>query len=1215
MSDRGAVAHISPKAVYLRGAAVAWLAAAWIAVAWLWAAPVQAQSVELPATATPVRAKTMVIPGIGLPAAGTDSEPSAAMVALQLLGDAAAAKAEALCLRRRVGSLDIEGCEGSACADPAVKARLLSLTDIAVGWQLAPGKIRLGTERLRQVGYFKQVTPVCVSEGGGRARLRFVVVANQFVRSVVFRGNGAILQDELRAKLVLQPGDVLNLDTKEGLAKLQAQRDAFEALYRKNGFDDARVDLTTESIATGELRLVVQIEEGDRKRVAQVKVSIAPLAPPTAEERRHGLLCPAVGERGVLVAADASKLEVFSQREVNRVRGRVRAYLRRIGYGTPRIEVVHDQAEQTVRIDVRAGRCALVRVLVRDDSGGGGSGGYVLSDDKALYDALPFADSGLFDFEEAERGRLGLLSALENRGHLFAEVRLDFRPVPPQISAAMSAAVTYYVTTGYISQVRGIFFHPLDHPRRPGISDDELRTVLSSKAYDFFGSGGFLQVDQLLADLDALRAHFLSQGYYQFHYATVLPEGVTPTATNHRIRQEIAGQAQFIYRYPDKGFRVRRPAGENFIYIDIDYREGERARLESLTIEGAVQVSQAELKGLLPIKVKEVISYELLAQAVKVLEQRYRNNGFFKMKFRATCSASQPDMQEGECEPRSVLARSVRVKLVIEEGERVRFGESFLIGNFGTDNDVILRDLPEPGRPWSAAEEAEAQRRLRNLGLFSQVSLQHIGDREKPPRERMASALRLVEGSNRYWEMAVGFQTINTQRSPFEVTTANSVRDAIDRWTTATDRMSLGFGSAQNLTLPNLLATAEGSYINRNFLRSGKLLRLTGKVGATLPPDYSGVPYGPAPLCANTAKANECVAWYNNSRREPPWWSDTLRYAAVQAIYEDPRLFGSQTAVRVVAPYLEHDYAIAGYDADRVGTSVTLARRFGKLGVSLVLNGGKIRTRLASERNQDFDQDFEWQYSVGPQLAYDNTDSPINPRSGFSLKFELPYINAMVTPLARGNTLEVRPFRANLFKWDTTARWFLPLGDALTLAMALHGGGGYSLDSAAAALPTDARFRLGGSLPQGLVRGYSDGGIRQYDQNGCTKVKDASGHLKACGSSYEAGDFTLADGNAVANGSVELRFPVIAAAGVFGAVFWDLGGLSESWGEWHRNAIRHGFGAGVRYLIAGQIPVRLDYGLAIGAQCRDVVLDEVSGNYLCAQDEFGKLNLGVLYAF
>lgn len=1190
---------------------IPWVIAGFFAITLLlWGPEARAQAVGLAGAVTPVKAPGA---GVALPAAATLSDLGTA-VAQQFVGDPAAAKAEAQCLKRRVGSIDLEGCAATACADPAVKARLLTLTDIAVGWPLQPGKIRLATERLRQVGYFKRVKPLCVSEGGGRARLRWQVVGNQLVRSVQFRGNGALLQDELRGKLLIQPGEVLNLDVKEDLAKLQTQRDAFEGVYRKNGFDNARVDLTTEEIAPGQLRLLVQIDEGERKRVTQVKVSVATQAPPTPEEKRHGLACPAVTERSVRIAADAGKLEVFSQREVNRVRGRVRGYLRRLGYGTPRIEVVHDEAEQAVRVDVRPGRCALVRVLVRDDSGGGGHGGYVLSDDQALYEALPFADSGLFDFDEAERGRQALLGALENRGHLFAEVRLDFRPVPPQVSTAVSAALTYYVTTGYVSQVRGIFFHALDRPGRSGLPDDELHAVLSSKAYDFFGSGGFLQVDQLLADLDALRGHFLSQGYYQFRYATLLPEGVTPTATNVRIRQEIAGHTQFVYRFPDKGLRVRRPAGENFIYIDIDYYEGERARLEGLEIRGAAQVPESELRALLPIKPKEIISFELLAQSVKLLEQRYRNNGFFRMKFKLTCAASQPDVAEGECQPRSVLARSVRVKFDIEEGERVQFGESFLLGNFGTDDEVVLRDLPKVGRPWSAAEESEAQRRLRNLGIFSQVSLQHIGDKEKPPRERMATALHLVEGGNRYWEAAVGFQTINTQRSAFEVTTASSVRDAIDRWTTATDRMSLGFGSAQNLSLPNLLATAEGSYVNRNFLRSGKLLRLTSKIGATLAPDYSGVPYGPTASCSSLAKANECVNWYSTSRREPPWWSDTLRYAAVQAIYEDPRLFGSSTAVRVVAPYVEHDYAIAGYDADRIGSSVTLARRFGKLGASLVLNGGQIRTRLASERSADFAQNFEWQYSVGPQLAYDDTDSPINPRSGFALKFELPYINAMVTPLSRANSSDARPFRANLFKWDATARWYLALGDTSTLAVALHGGGGWSLGSAAA-LPTDARFRLGGSLPQGLLRGYADAGIRQYDESGCTKVKDSAGRLKRCGSTYASGDYTLADGNAVGNGSVELRFPVLAAAGVFGAAFWDFGGLAEGWSDWHRNAIRHGVGAGVRYLIAGQIPVRLDYGIAVGSQCRDVVLDEVTGTYQCSQDEFGKLNLGVLYAF
>ena len=38
-------------------------------------------------------------------------------------------------------------------------------------------------------------------------------------------------------------------------------------------------------------------------------------------------------------------------------------------------------------------------------------------------------------------------------------------------------------------------------------------------------------------------------------------------------------------------------------------------------------------------------------------------------------------------------------------------------------------------------------------------------------------------------------------------------------------------------------------------------------------------------------------------------------------------------------------------------------------------------------------------------------------------------------------------------------------------------------------------------------------------------------------------------------------------------------------------------------------------GARVVARGRDVVLDEVTGTYQCSQDEFGKLNLGVLYAF
>lgn len=1150
---------------------------------------------------------------VGLPAAASVSQlPTGLSGARFLIGDSGVDQAEQACLGAAVAQVVVDGCDNTPCAQPEVLAAVKSLTDLAPGRPIVAGQVGKAWERILRLGYFKTATVLCKVDGDGKAVVRWRVVGSQFVRGIDVSGNSSMFQDEVRAKLQIQPGDVLNIDTVDGRKTLAAQQDAIEALYRRNGFLDAKVQVSTRPVGPAQLRVVIVIDEGERKRITQTKIILQDPPRPTDVEERHGLICARIGERALRQAADTATMEVFSQREANRVRARVRTYLRRLGYGAPRVDVVHDPVEQAVRIEARPGKCALVRILIRDDTGGG-VGGYVLSEDQALYDALPFGDSGQFDFEEAERGRQDLAGVLENRGYLFSDVRLDFRPVPGQMSQQVTSAVTYYVTTGYVSQVRGIFFHALDHPRDPAIGEDKLRTVINSKAYDFLDVGGYLQVDQLLADLDALRQHYLDAGHYQFHYAVVLPDGVTPTAINRRQRTERLHEVEFVYRYPTKGFRVRRPTGENFIYIDIDYYEGDRTRLRTLAIEGARQVTSDELRRLMPMHQGEVVSYQTLDDSLRVIEQRYRNNGFFRTTIKALCASSEPNRDEAPCTPAAMLARHVDMRLVIEEGERVDFGESFVAGNFITQTPVILRDMPQGGQPYSAAAMFETQRKLRNLGLFSQVSVATIGDEEKPPRDRLATVVNVVEGQNRYWEASAGFQTINTARSPYEQETVQSLKDFIDRSTTAADRFTTGFGIAQNLTLPNLLATSEAAYVNRNFLSTGKMLKLSAKIGVTVPPDYSGIIYERTAACTDAAaKAKACAPWYEPGvRMTPPWWSDTLRYAAILPTYQDSRLFGSEFGLRVVLPYLIHDYAIGPIDVDKAGGLLELTRRFGKLSASVAMDAGYIRTRAPEARGVDFTNLPEPQLSLIPSLSFDNTDSPLNPRRGFSVSLSLPYINASV----KQNEVKTVYVPANFIKWDLTARSYLPLGDSMVLALLVHGGAGRSLGNDQTNLPQFARFRLGGGYSQSLLRGYSDFGVRQYDATGCTLKRDANDQPKRCNAELVATDKLVGDGDVLASGSAELRFPIAAAQGFWGATFWDFGGIADSWAELHPASIRQGLGVGLRWLLSGQIPARVDYAISLGApRCRDISVD-TAGTVSCTKDSFGEFSFGFLYAF
>jgi outer membrane protein assembly factor BamA len=114
-------------------------------------------------------------------------------------------------------------------------------------------------------------------------------------------------------------------------------------------------------------------------------------------------------------------------------------------------------------------------------------------------------------------------------------------------------------------------------------------------------------------------------------------------------------------------------------------------------------------------------------------------------------------------------------------------------------------------------------------------------------------------------------------------------------------------------------------------------------------------------------------------------------------------------------------------------------------------------------------------------------------------------------------------------------------------------------------------------------------------------------------------------GNVVVNGSAELRFPLareysLLGATFWGAVFWDFGALGDGLQHIHRNALRHGVGAGVRAVVAGQIPFRLDYGIALGERCREVdalpVAEVGADKPGCKQrDEFGAATVALLYSF
>jgi outer membrane protein assembly factor BamA len=232
-----------------------------------------------------------------------------------------------------------------------------------------------------------------------------------------------------------------------------------------------------------------------------------------------------------------------------------------------------------------------------------------------------------------------------------------------------------------------------------------------------------------------------------------------------------------------------------------------------------------------------------------------------------------------------------------------------------------------------------------------------------------------------------------------------------------------------------------------------------------------------------------------------------------------------------------------------------------------------------------------------PRLTWDNLDNPLNPTRGFFATGYVGYIQA-VDATSDGQL-------RNFLKYESTLKAFLTIRSTVTIAMLARAGGGLPLGRDDTQLPANERFRIGGT--HGL-RGYIDDGIRQYDKRGRIVTLDTDGD--------GVDDEVASDGDVVVNGSLELRFPLARGAGLWGATFWDWGGIAEDWSDMHAASVRHGLGLGLRWLVANQIPVRVDYGFAVSQRCQSLILDDTGQpTDGCNIEPAGQFHAGLLYAF
>jgi outer membrane protein insertion porin family len=756
-----------------------------------------------------------------------------------------------------------------------------------------------------------------------------------------------------------------------------------------------------------------------------------------------------------------------------------------------------------------------------------------------------FLSSGYVDKVEIQRSASEIESLYETTGFFFAEVKArELREVDS------SRTITFQIRERVRGEVSNIQFEGAR-----AFDEGELLDEISTSTYGLL-SGGTLQRTQVLSDMGRIVAAYQERGYM--------------TAQVPMWRLDINDEGD-VY---DLTFVVE---------------EGPQTKLAGVEIQGNSVISRQVIEDKLKMKVGDVFSLSKLADDQGRLLQLYREEGYPLVNATAMCSSNQRDWVpcttpriEGSCLPseeaeqerlcsgsfgqRSLECRRVPntpqcsptggvrgpdayVRFQVQEVEQVQVGEIFIRGNFRTRPHVILDSLAfKQGKPFSPVALYESQSELRRIGLFESVSIETIGLSEEDviaaisKTDTIALVVQVEELDSRFLDFRFGFETRNLLQ----------------------DNASL-------------IGRFEGAFVENNLLGYGMGVQLKLQAALDL---LQIIDLTDPTSVINSLECVQCLDWYG----------------AVEALYFDPRSIFWRSEWTVSAFYTRDllGLEIFSLEKEEFGVRSSIRKQLQERLVgqfSVEQSWTSTRNREEDPRNAKGERLFSPQRVLTKpalKVTYDRRNSPLNPTRGYYLEFT-PELAFDFLFDSGTNYVKLSGGASQFWTWfrDVTLAYGMRFGYAAPLL-------------GAQVIPEDELFRLGGT---GSLRGFA-----------LNSVGPLSSNL-----------FQARGGELMIRAHSELRFPLFKELDLFGVYFVDSGVLVDcreeispldplnsskrvgcfndlfTLGKSTRNEYpRTSAGLGLRWLLLGQIPVVLDYG---------IILDRQLG------EEFGDLQFNVGYNF
>ncbi len=761
-----------------------------------------------------------------------------------------------------------------------------------------------------------------------------------------------------------------------------------------------------------------------------------------------------------------------------------------------------------------------------------------------LAEKATFVQSGYVDKVEIAKTVDALRSLYETSGNYFATVEGREHEINDR-----EREILFTIKEGVRSELRSITFEG-----NGNLDEEALRAAMSARAYGLFEAGGFLQRAELEADLGKIVAAYQLEGYLR--------------ATAPRWQLSVRNDGQDLH-------------------VKIFVEEGDRTLVRRVYLPRTPGIDREEIRAAMKLADGEPFNPASLNDDLGRLLLMYHARGYPRAEIKAACRTSESDWSDcalpsidqacferqgidplerctpgscgGEVDPDvwcceravddpgcelggGIQGDEVDVKIDIDEGPLMTVSEVFLRGNFETRDSVVRDELPlGPGDLLQLTRLYEGQSNLRGLGLFESVTIKAIGlDPDAITRasasNRVALVILVEELPSQFWDLRVGGES----------------RDLLDE--NASFILTVETALVEN----NLLGLGRG--LQLKLKAAVDALRLSDALGA-LDPDLIGT--------LDFLTASELVFFAPRSILLSSELSVTLFYTLDLLGVENTELDKEEGGARLTVRKNLSREVLEGLVAQ----------------ISIEQRRFTTRSRAQDLRNLEGERLFSppldiTKLTLNPSL--DRRDSKLNPTRGYLLESSAE----LAADVFDSPTTFLKLSLTGTQLWT----WF----DTLTLAYGARIGAIVPLLDTET-IPADELFKLGGA---NTVRGIRDDGVGPISAN-----------------------FEPRGGELVALGHLELRYPLLRSADLFGAAFLDSGLLVDCRAPVDflsteaparvdcfedlarvdpREDLRHTAGLGVRWLVLGQIPLLVDYGLLLNRRLGE---------------NFGDLHINVGYIF